>query len=488
MAAGPRQDIPTNVQYRLRMPQDASLISAYDAEVPAFSPPTATNQRLACDVLVAGGGLSGLSAAEAARRRGLDVIVIERGEYGRAAASGLNAGQFLTGWAKSVDVMLEDLTRQELRSGITEAQARGRAERRVRAFLKRTVEGCQRLAALDHDYDLRASVQHGAIIAAVTEADMDGVCSAYKFMEKSGFRALMPLAAGRRLPFFEVLSAPELAERYGTAESLYVGGVIDRFGGSFRPRKLLLDLARALAARGVRFFSETEAQALDFVDGRMIVFCGNGAAIETRTLFMANAYARHINGDVFERVIFEFDYVVQVDVPDDEKVLTPDGVLSDTREPCFYARRQGGRLYMGYEETPETSPEITREVARRTLDEGKRVFPGLRNVVERDIRSAWSGRVYYTLDDYPFVERIHGGRVISFAAPSDHGNSLALRVGQLVGNAVVRPARLAPNDDDLRLRRAAGRQLRLFEQFPKGLRLRPGLRYQAALGGEEPGA
>ena len=457
----------------------AGQTSAYDEEVPAFSPPTAANQRLTCDLLVAGGGLSGLSAADAARRRGLDVIVIEKGEFGREAASGLNAGQFLTGWAKSVDVMLDDLTQQELRGGATEAQARDRAERRVRAFLRRTVEGCRRLAALDHDYNLRASVRHGAVIAAVNDADMADVCSAYRFMEKSNFRALMAPAGGRRPPFFEELDGKTLAQRYGTAEDLYVAGVIDHFGGSFRPRKLLLGLARALAKRGVRFFRETEAQALDFADGRMTVFCGNGAAIETRTLFMANAYARHINGDVLERVIFEYDYVVQVEVPDDAKVLSSGAVFSDSREPCFYARRHGKRLYMGFEETPETSAEITREVARRTLAEGKRIFPGLRGLGTREIRSAWSGRVFFTLDDYPFVERIHRGRVVSFAAPSDHGNSLALRVGELVGSAVASKTR---SDGDQKLRRLAERQLKLFEQFPKGLRLRPGRRYQAASG------
>src|SRR5215470_156516 len=439
--------------------------SAYDEEVPPFSPPTAANQRLACDFLVAGGGLSGLSAADAALRRGLDVVVIEKDEFGRAAASGLNAGQFLTGWTKSVDVMLADLTQQELRAGATEAQARDRADRRVRAFLKRTVEGCQRLAALDHDYNLRASVKHGTVIAAANDVDMADVCSAYRFMEKSNFRALMPPVRGQRPPFFEVLDAQELAQRTGTADGLYVGGVIDHFGGSFRPRKLLLGLARALAKRGVRFFRETEAQALDFSEGRMIVFCGNGAAIETRTLFMANAYARHINGDVLERVIFEYDYVVQVDVPDDAKVLASGAVFSDSREPCFYARRHGKRLYMGWEETPETSPEITREVAHRTLAEGKRVFPGLSELHDHDIRSAWSGRVFFTLDDYPFVERMHRGRVVSFAAPSDHGNSLAARVGELIGNAVAGKARAPRSEEEQKRQRLAERQLKLFEQF-----------------------
>jgi gamma-glutamylputrescine oxidase len=454
--------------------------SAYDEEGGEFSPPSGINERLTCDLLIAGGGLSGLSAAEAALRRGLDVIVIEKGAFGKDAASGLNAGQFLTGWAKPVDVMLAELAQQELRGGLPFDQAQLHAQRRVRAFLRRTVEGCQRLAELDHRYNLRASVQHGAVMAAVTEADMAGLRADYQFMDDSNLRALMPMTDKRRARFFETLSAAQVQRRYGTAEGFYAGGVVDRFGGSFRPRKFLIGLARALQKRGVRFFQGTEAQALDFSDSQVSVYCGNGANIRANTLFMANAYARHINGDVLERAIFEYDYVVAIELPDGAKTLSSGTVLSDTREPCFYARRHGRRLYMGYEETPETSPEITRNVARRTLAEGKRVFPGLAAVGERDIRSAWCGRVFYTLDDYPFVERRHGGRVITFAAPSDHGNSLALRIGQLVGDTVA-PATLRPrSDDDIRQRRRNARQLRLFESFSKGLRLRPGKRYQEA--------
>jgi gamma-glutamylputrescine oxidase len=454
--------------------------SAYDEEVRDFSPPSAANENLTCDLLVAGGGLSGLSAAEAAIRRGLDVVVIEKGAFGKEAASGLNAGQFLTGWAKPVDVMLTELTQQEIRGGLAADQARTRAQQRVRAFLRRTVEGCQRLADLDHDYNLRASVQRGAVMAAMNEADLASLQAAYEFMEKSSLRALMPLADHRRPPFFDVLSARQLHRRYGTAEGFYAGGIIDHFGGSFRPRKFLIGLARVLQKRGVRFFQQTEAQALDFSDHHVNVFCGNGASIRAHTLFMANAYARHINGDLLERAIFEYDYVVEVELPEEAKVLASGPVLSDTREPCFYARRHGRRLYMGYEETPETSPEITIEVARRTLAEGKRVFPALGGLCERDIKSAWAGRVFYTLDDYPFVERRHGGRVITFAAPSDHGNALAARIGQLVGDFVAHSALRPRNDADARQRRRIAQQLRLFEAFPKGLRLRPGMRYQEA--------
>jgi gamma-glutamylputrescine oxidase len=453
--------------------------SSYDEEVREFSPPSCANQNLNCQLLVVGGGLSGLGAAEAAKRRGLDVVVVEKGIFGKDGASGLNAGQFLTGWAKPVDVMLAELAQQELRSGLPRDQAELRAKRRVSAFLRRTVEGCQRLAQLDHDYNLRSSLQHGAAMAAANDTDMASLQAAYDFMEKSNFRAMMPPTEKRRPPFYELLSGRQLEKRYGTSDGFYVGGVVDRFGGSFRPRKFLIGLIRALQKRGVRFCQLTEAQALDFADDQLIVYCGNGATIRTNTLFMANAYARHINGDVLERAIFEYDYVVQVEPPEHAKVLSSGNVLSDTRDPCFYARRHGRLLYMGYEETAETSPEILQAVAHRTLEEGKRVFPALCPLGEHDIKSAWSGRVYYTLDDYPFLERRHGGRVISFAAPSDHGNSLAARIGQIVGEVFAHSV-LRPRDEDVRQRRRNEQQLRLFEGFPKGLRLRPGRRYQAA--------
>jgi gamma-glutamylputrescine oxidase len=81
---------------------EVGFASAYDDEVRPFSPPSCAGENLSCELLIAGGGLSGLSAAETAMQDGLDVIVIEKGKFGKAAASGLNAGQFLTSWVKPV--------------------------------------------------------------------------------------------------------------------------------------------------------------------------------------------------------------------------------------------------------------------------------------------------------------------------------------------------------------------------------------------------
>src|SRR5580693_2552975 len=110
---------------------DVALPSAYDEDARIFSPPSGAAENLTCQLLIAGGGLSGLSAAEAAMRQGVDVIVVEKGVFGEQTASALNAGQFLTGWAKPVDTMLAELAQQERERGLRGEQAQLQAQRRV---------------------------------------------------------------------------------------------------------------------------------------------------------------------------------------------------------------------------------------------------------------------------------------------------------------------------------------------------------------------
>ena len=60
------------------MRQKTAQKTAYDDEVRDFSPPSCANESLSCQLLVAGGGLSGLSAAEA-MSAGCVPVVVGRG-------------------------------------------------------------------------------------------------------------------------------------------------------------------------------------------------------------------------------------------------------------------------------------------------------------------------------------------------------------------------------------------------------------------------
>src|SRR5215831_14755214 len=83
-------------------------------------------------------------------------------------------------------------SQQERERGLRGERAQLQAQRRVRAFLRRTVEGCQRLSALDREYNLDASVLHGVAIAAVSDQDLASLKAGYEFMKRSNFTSLMP--------------------------------------------------------------------------------------------------------------------------------------------------------------------------------------------------------------------------------------------------------------------------------------------------------
>ena len=354
----------------------------------------------------------------------------------------------------------------------------------MRAFLRRTIEGCQRIAQLDRDYNLRASVRHGATIAAMNAADMAGLESAYKFMEDANFRALMPVVGKRHAPFFQMHSARELQKTCGTAEDFYAGGVTDFFGGSFHPRKLLNGLARSLRNKGVRFFQETEAQALDFPDHRVTVFCENGAAIQADQVFMANAYARHINGDALERAIFLYDYVVVVELPERSNVLTGTTVLSDTRDPCFYARRQAGGSTWAMSRPRNRRPKSpARWPARRWR---KRSGYSPHWAYSASMTSPAPGAAGCSTP--PTTIRSSSAAPTAASRPSRRRRITAIRSpprsGNWSANLPLTRSSSPLTDEDGRSRHRVRRQLKLFEGFPKGLRLRPGMRYQEAASDE----
>ena len=68
----------------------------------------------------------------------------------------------------------------------------------------------------------------------------------------------------------------------------------------------------------------------------------------------------------------------------------------------------------------------------------------------------------------------------AWSLPSDHGNALALMVGHLAGDLAADMVLGLKTEQDSKCHRETIRQLKLFEQFPRGQRLRPGRRYQMA--------
>jgi glycine/D-amino acid oxidase-like deaminating enzyme len=125
---------------------------------PASPGPAATVPPDRTDVAIVGGGYTGLAAARALARRGVDVTVLERHGIGWGASS-RNGGFVLPGFKPDVEVLARKL-------GVAEA-------RRLFELSKQAVEGLEALVAdeaIDCDY-----TRCGTIVLAARPGHLVGL-------------------------------------------------------------------------------------------------------------------------------------------------------------------------------------------------------------------------------------------------------------------------------------------------------------------------
>src|SRR5690606_22384676 len=203
-----------------------SLYEASLAERPGY--PALDGDRKA-DVVVIGGGFTGLSAAAHLAAAGVDVVLIEAHRFGDGA-SGRNGGQLNTGqraWAEETEAAL----------GFTRAKALFDLAEEAKAHLLGFAEA--------HGIDIEF---------------MPGQMSvAHKPRYVKAYRAHAEIMASRYFyPHIAFMDAKETAERLGSGR--FFGGVRDTGTGHVNPLKLVVGTARVAAAAGAKLHENTKAK------------------------------------------------------------------------------------------------------------------------------------------------------------------------------------------------------------------------------------
>ncbi|MES0039228.1 FAD-binding oxidoreductase [Mesorhizobium sp. M0046] len=386
-----------------------------------------------CDVVIVGGGFTGLSAAAHLAKSGADVVLIETHHFGDGA-SGRNGGQLGTGqraWAEEL----------EAEYGFSRAKA-----------------------LFDLAEEAKAHLLDFAAMHQIEIDYMPGQMSvAHKKRYVDDYKAHAEIMASRfGYPHISFMDAAETAERLGSTH--YFGGTRDTGTGHIHPLKLVIGTAKVAAEAGAKLFEQTPSTGITSGGGKVKVTTPKGTITAAKCLIGVNAYGGALE-PVSAAHIMPIGSFIGATVPlgADSKVLPGSEAVDDSRFVVRYFRKsKDGRLLFGGREIYAVNdPKDIHIHIRRQIAE---IYPSLKDV---EITHGWGGYVGITVPRKPFVREVMPN-VISVGGYSGHGVMLSNFFGKLYAETV------AGNRDRLKLIE----DLKI-PPFPGGRRLRAPLLFLA---------
>lgn len=356
---------------------------------------------ISADVVVVGGGFTGLSAALHAAEAGFSVVLLEGRRIGWGA-SGRNGGQMIPGmrWgaAELTAKFGDDLARQL----VSLANSAGDL---VRGRIARHAIAC----------DMRQGHFH----AAAKPAHLDAMKRELAVLERLlGYQGARVVEAGD-------------VGRY-VASPLYHGGFADDNGGHLHPLNYALGLARAARDAGVTIFEDSAVTAIDHA-GPVVARTALGSVSARHGVMACDAFMGELDAQLGAMTMPVANYNVATAplTAEQAKALIPSGAaVSDSKFVLNYYRLSADNrlIFGGGEKYSPRPPADIEGFVRPYLED---VFPQLRGVA---IDHAWGGLVGVTLNRLPHFGRI--GENFFAHGWSGHGVLMTTLAGQLIAEAM----------------------------------------------------
>mgnify|MGYP006286313719 CR=1 FL=1 len=375
--------------FGLRHPQETSEHT--DSYYAATAFPATAYPRLEdaveCDVVVVGGGFSGVNTALELAERGYDVVLLEGNRIGWGA-TGRNGGQIIGGighdperFAKSIG---EDGVRTVYRMGIE-----------ARDVIRERIE----------TYGIDCDLKWGYCDVALKPRHMKQFAAWRDFEKSIGNPHTYTLLDRQELREFVV------SERY-------LGGLHNESNGHLHPLNLCIGEARALESRGGRIFEQSRVTALDH-GARATVHTEHGRVIARQVVLAGNAYLGDLVPRLARRILPSCSSIIAtVPLPEElaMELVPGDVAVCDPRTALDYFRLSADRrmLFGGLSNYTGLEPRDLVGVMRRKMEA---VFPQLTGV---RIDHAWSGWIGIGLNRMPQLGRL-ADNVAYIQAYSGHG-------------------------------------------------------------------
>jgi gamma-glutamylputrescine oxidase len=353
------------------------------------------------EVVIVGGGFSGLSAGIELAERGHKVVLLEGAKIGWGA-SGRNGGQIVNGLNAQLDTI-------ERRYGRDFATFVGGVVQEGGAIIR------ERVAKYGIDCDLK----DGNLFTAFNARQMAELEAKQKLWRSHGH------------DHFEILDRAGVQRHVAT--DYYVGGMLDRSGGHMHPLNLALGQAAALERLGGVIHERSRVVAVEGIAGSPVVRTEAGEVRARTLLLCGNAYLGYVVPELENRVMpFSTQIIATEPLGERGRALLPTDIcVEDVRYVLDYYRLSaderllfgGGTVYGG------TDPA---DIKAKILPNLAKVFPSLKGV---RVDFAWSGNCAISFSRVPQMGRL-GPNTYYAAGYSGHGVVGSHLFGRILAEAV----------------------------------------------------
>ncbi|MEW5420965.1 NAD(P)/FAD-dependent oxidoreductase [Amorphus sp. 3PC139-8] len=357
-----------------------------------------------CDVVIIGGGYTGLSAAITLAKGGASVRVLE-GKFPGWGGSGRNSGAAIRGFKNSRTALIKEY-----------GETHGRA---MADFGSHTTDVVfDMISTYGIDCDLKRT---GWILPAHNEAGMRRVEERVRTWTDDGIGGL------------DLLSRTELSRMLGS--DAYVGGMIDREGASLNPLSYARGLARAAIELGAAVHGETPATAIIPSGSDWKVETPRGTLTAPTVILATDAYSDGLSQEVDRSYVAIHTYIIATEILPEAiaaTILPGEQAVSDSRRILnYWHKTPDGRVLFGTRGTLNgpRHPQDFSHVEAAMLS----VYPQLRG---QPIAFRWAGKVGMTRDFMPHIHQPKPGLWTAHGY-CGRGVAMASAYGKLLGETVL---------------------------------------------------
>jgi len=362
---------------------------------------------LSCDVVVVGGGFTGVNTALELAERGYDVVLLEANRISWGA-SGRNGGQIIGGLGHD-----------------PERFAKSIGEEGVRAIYQMGIEARDIIRERIETYEIDCDLKWGYCDVALKPRHMK------QFAEWRDFEQ----SIGNPHPY-TLLDRYELRDY--VCSDRYLGGLHNEANGHIQPLNLCIGEARALETLGGRIFEQSRAIGLE--QGNPARVRTEQGSVNARQVVLAgNAYLGGLVPELASRILPSSSSVIAT-APLSEalarEILPGDVAVCDPRTALDYFRLSADRrlLFGGLSNYTGLEPADLVGVMRRKMEA---VFPQLTGI---RIDYAWSGWIGIGLNRMPQLGRL-ADNVAYIQAYSGHGVAPTHIMARITAEMIARESR-----------------------------------------------